>query len=35
MSGFKLSLSFWLLYLVFPVGLWLAALIKFLGERRR
>ncbi len=35
MGSFKLSLGFWLLYLVFPIGLWLAALIKFLRERRR
>jgi len=35
MGSFKLSIGFWLLYFVFPLGLWLAVFIKFLSERRR
>ena len=35
MDSFKLSLGLWLLYLVFPVGLWLIVFIKFISERSK
>ena len=33
MGNVELSLSFWILYLIFPLSLWVIAFIKFLNDR--